>query len=154
MLAFEEGTQAQWLHDLLVPHAERVIVCNVRGRSETTNKSDRIDADALSELLRRGAVKPVFHGTPEVLTLKELVRNYNNLVEDATRVMQRIKAIFRGRAIRTSGPKQWGHAFDPRCSAKLRVEFMMAFPRRLAIRTRIGVVDEAIRAQKWRKTGC
>ena len=48
-VAFEEGTQAQWLHDLLVDHAERVIVCNVRGRSETTNKSDRIDADGLSD---------------------------------------------------------------------------------------------------------
>jgi transposase len=102
-VAFEEGTQAQWLHDLLVPHAERVIVCNVRGRSETTNKSDRIDADALSELLRLGALKPVFHGAPEILTLKELVRNYNNLVSDSTRVMQRIKAMFRARAIRTPG---------------------------------------------------
>jgi len=102
-VAFEEGTQAQWLHDLIVPHAERVIVCNVRGRSETTNKSDRIDADGLSELLRLGALKAVFHGSPEVLTLKELVRNYNNLVEDSTRVMLRIKAIFRARAIGTPG---------------------------------------------------
>jgi hypothetical protein len=60
-----KGPQAQWLHDLTVPHAERVIVCNVRGRSETTNKSDGIDADGLSELLRLGALKPVFHGAPE-----------------------------------------------------------------------------------------
>ena len=30
-VAFEEGTQAQWLHDLLIDYAERVIVCNVRG---------------------------------------------------------------------------------------------------------------------------
>jgi hypothetical protein len=29
-VVFEEGTQAQWLHDLLQPHAERLIVCNVR----------------------------------------------------------------------------------------------------------------------------
>jgi acetolactate synthase small subunit len=32
-----------------------------------------------------------------------LVRSYNNLVEDATRVMQRIKAMFRARAIATKG---------------------------------------------------
>lgn len=102
-VAFEEGTQAQWLHDLLTDHAERVIVCNVRGRSETTNKSDRIDADGLSEMLRLGALKPIFHGATEVLTLKELVRNYNNLIEDSTRVMLRIKAIFRARATRTPG---------------------------------------------------
>jgi len=102
-VAFEEGTQAQWLHDLLIDHAERVIVCNVRGRSETTNKSDRIDADGLSELLRLGALKPVFHGVPEVLMLKELVRCYIALVQDSTRVMLRLKAIFRARAIPTPG---------------------------------------------------
>jgi len=37
-----------------------------------------------------------------VLTLKAL-RNYNSLVEDATRVMPRIKAVFHARAIRTPG---------------------------------------------------
>ncbi len=102
-VAFEEGTQAQWLHDLIVPHVERVVVCNTRGRSKAVNKSDRIDAKRLSELLRLGSLKPVFHGESTLLTLKELVRNYNNLVEDSTRVMQRIKALFRGRAIRTPG---------------------------------------------------
>jgi len=102
-VAFEEGTQAQWLHDLLVDHAERVIVCNVRGRSETSNKNDRIDAAGLSELLRLGALRPVFHGAPEMLTLKELVRSYSCLVSDSTRVMLRIKAIFRARAIPTPG---------------------------------------------------
>jgi len=102
-VAFEEGTQAQWLHDLLQPHAERVVVCNMRGKSEATNKSDRIDAAEVSERLRLGSLKTVHHGTTSVLTLKEFVRNYNSLVEDATRVMLRIKALFRARAIRVSG---------------------------------------------------
>ena len=102
-VAFEEGTQAQWLHDLLEPHCERVVVCNLRGRSETTNKSDRIDADWLSEQLRLGALKSVYHGSPALGTLKELVRCYTNLVDDSTRVMSRVKAIYRGRAIGTSG---------------------------------------------------
>ena len=61
-VAFEEGTQAQWLHDVLRPHVERVIVCNMRGRGEIGNKSDRVDADRLSELLRLGGLKPVYHG--------------------------------------------------------------------------------------------
>jgi transposase len=102
-VAFEEGTQAQWLHDLLVPHAEKVIVCNVRGQNEGGNKNDRIDVERLSLELRNGTLKPVFHGTPSMLTLNELVRSYNNLVEDGTRVMQRIKAMFRARAIPTKG---------------------------------------------------
>lgn len=79
------------------------MVCHVRGRSETENKSDRTDADELSDRLREGRLKSVYHGAPEVLTLKELVRSYTGLVSDSTRVMLRIKAIFRGRAIGTSG---------------------------------------------------
>lgn len=102
-VAFEEGTQAQWLHDLLQPHAEQVIVCNVRGKSAVANKSDRADADDLSEQLRLGSLKAVYHGAPSVLALKELVRNYTSLVEDSTRVMLRIKALFRARAIATPG---------------------------------------------------
>src|SRR5439155_217712 len=69
-VAFEEGTQAQWMHDLLQAHAEHVIVCNMRGRSESGNKSDRIDADGLSEMLRVGSVKSVYHGASGMLTLK------------------------------------------------------------------------------------
>jgi hypothetical protein len=44
-VAFEEGTQSQWLHDVIKPHSEQVVVCNLRGQSATTNKSDRLDAD-------------------------------------------------------------------------------------------------------------
>ena len=83
-VVFEEGTQAQWLHDLLLPHAKQVIVCNVRGRSETSNKSDRIDADWMSEQLRVGALKSVYHGSRGVAALKELGRCYSNLVDDST----------------------------------------------------------------------
>jgi transposase len=102
-VGFEEGTQAQWLHDLIVPHAEKVVVCNLRGERKSGNKSDRIDVDELSKRLRAGTLRSVFHGTPAILNLKELVRSYNNLVEDATRVMQRIKAMFRARGIKTEG---------------------------------------------------
>ena len=68
-----------------------------------TNKSDRIDADGLSEMLRVGSAKSVYHGASGMLTLKELVRCYTNLVDDSMRVMLRIKALFRARAIPTSG---------------------------------------------------
>jgi hypothetical protein len=38
-ITFEEGTQAQWLHDLLTKHAERVIIGNTRGRGEIGNRA-------------------------------------------------------------------------------------------------------------------
>ena len=105
-VAFEEGTQAQWLHDLLAPVVDRVIVCDRRGESKHGNKADQPDADELADLLRCGRLRAVYHGgrgAPARLTLKELARAYQNLVEDATRLMSRLKALFRARGIKTPG---------------------------------------------------
>lgn len=102
-VTFEEGTQAQWLHDLLVPAVAQVIVCNRRGESTHGNKGDHRDADELSDLLRCGRLRAVYHGSPERRTLKELARTYEQLVADATRVMSRLKALFRARGIKTPG---------------------------------------------------
>ena len=54
-------------------------------------------------MLRLGSLKAIYHGAGGLLTLKELVRSYVNLVEDSTRVMLRIKALFRARGIKTPG---------------------------------------------------
>jgi transposase len=107
-VTFEEGTQAQWLHDLLVPVVGQVLVCDRRGETKRGNKGDQLDCDELSELLRRGALRAVYHGSPHRAALKELARTYLNLVEDSTRTMQRIKALFRARAIRVCGPGVYG----------------------------------------------
>jgi transposase len=102
-VALEEGTQAQWLHELLEPVVDRVLVCNRRGQASQGNKGDQPDADELSDLLRCGRLRAVYHERGERATLKELARTYLNLVEDGTRVMQRLKALFRARGIRTPG---------------------------------------------------
>ena len=102
-VAIEEGTQAQWVHDVLQPHVERIVVW--RARDLGGNKNDRVDADRLSELLRAGMLTPVFHEIRDVRALRELARNYVTLVADATRLMLRIKAIFRARGIETKGTK-------------------------------------------------
>ena len=102
-VAFEEGTQAQWLYDLLVPVVDRVIVCDRRGQASHGHKADQADADVLSDLLRQGSLRAVYHGGHERAALKELARTYQNLVEDSTRVMQRLKALFRARGIKTLG---------------------------------------------------
>jgi len=102
-VVFEEGTQSQWLHDLLAPLVDRVVVCDRRGQARQGNKGDQVDADQLSELLRRGGLRAVYHGSPQRADLKELTRAYRTLVEDGTRVMLRLKALFRARAIKTPG---------------------------------------------------
>jgi len=104
-VTFEEGTQAQWLYDVVQPLVTEVIVCDPRQNRllAAGNKSDRIDAQKLAELLRNGSLKAVDHADHGVRELKELVRNYDCLVRDTTRVQNRLKAIFRGRAIACSG---------------------------------------------------
>lgn len=104
-VTFEEGTQAQWLYDLVQPLVTAVIVCDPRQNRllRGGNKSDRIDAQKLAELLRNGSLKAVDHRDHGVRVLKELVRNYECLVQDTTRVMSRLKAIYRGRAIACKG---------------------------------------------------
>lgn len=107
-VAFEEGTQSQWLYDLIRPLADDVMVCNLRGERRPGNKNDILDADQVSELLRLGGLRRVYHGSPQRLDLKELVYAYTNLVDDSTRVMLRIKALFRARAIPTRGRTVYG----------------------------------------------
>jgi transposase len=102
-VTFEEGTQAQWLHDLLSPQVHRVLVCDRRGESKTGNKGDTPDADRLSDRLRKGDLRAVYHGSRHRAELKELARTYLNLVEDSTRTMQRIKSLFRARGIKAPG---------------------------------------------------
>jgi Transposase len=104
-VTFEEGTQAGWLYEIVKPVVAEVIVCNPRRNKllAVGNKADRVDAQKLAELLRCGQLKPVYHGTPGVRRLKELVHSYDSLVGDTIRVMNRVKAIYRGRAIGCAG---------------------------------------------------
>jgi transposase len=106
-LTFEEGTYSAWLYDLLAPHVSRLVVCDPRHNAllKAGSKNDPIDAHKLAELLRVNALRPVYHGQHSLRTLKELSRSYTTLVQDSTRVMNRLKALYRSRAIPCSGTK-------------------------------------------------
>jgi transposase len=106
-VTFEEGTQAQWLHDLLTPVVDQIVVCDRRGEHRG-NKADQLDADKLSHRLLSGGLRAVYHGSSDRLTLQELTRTYMNLVEDSTRTMLRLKSLFRARAIRAPGTRIYG----------------------------------------------
>src|SRR5690349_17681077 len=63
-VTFEEGTYSTWLYDLLAQRVGKVVVCNPRKNAllKKGNKSDRIDARKLAELLRSKLLSPVYHG--------------------------------------------------------------------------------------------
>ena len=138
-VTFEEGTQAQWLHDLLRPLVQRVVVCDRRGLTLPGTKADQADADRLAELLRRNAVRPVYHGAEvnaHLATLKELARAYEALVQDSTRVMLRLKALFRARAIPTRGAA----LYQP----EHRAEWVGKLPNELGVRFRAQTLFTAL----------
>jgi len=107
---FEEGTWAAWLYDLLRPHVTKIVVCNPRRNAllKDGNKNDRIDAQKLAELLYLNKLKPVYHGEHGLRAVKELVRSYLTITRDFTRVMTRVKALYRSWAIPCTGKQVYG----------------------------------------------
>lgn len=104
-VTFEEGSQADWLYDVVRAFVKEAIVCDPRKNKllGEGSKTDRIDARKLAELLRAGLLRPVYHGHQATRELKHLVRGYEVLTVDTLRTMGRIKALYRGCGIRTPG---------------------------------------------------
>src|SRR4030088_201011 len=121
-LTFEEGTWAAWLYDLLKPHVAKLVVCNPRKNAllKDGNKSDRIDARKLAELLRGNQLKSVYHGETGVRMLRELARSYLTIVKDLTRVMNRLKAVYRSWAIPGAGRDAYYRRHRAQWLAKIR----------------------------------
>jgi len=120
-VTFEEGTWAAWLHDLLTPHVTRVVVCDPRKTrlGKDRNKNDRSDARALAELLYKNELEPVYHGEHGLRTLRELARSYLTLTRDLTRVMSRVKAIYRSWGIACDGQQVYAPRHRTEWLAKL-----------------------------------
>lgn len=131
-VTFEEGTCAAWLYDLLKPHVTKVVVCDPRKNAllKTGNKNDRIDARKLADLLRSGLLSPVYHGENGIRALKELARSYLTLTKDLTRVMSRLKALYRSWAIPCTGKQVYRPRYRsewlqkiPEAGVRRRAEF-------------------------------
>jgi transposase len=92
---FEEGTWAAWWYDLRKPHVTELGGCDPRknARMKEGNKSDKIDARQLADLLRGGYLRSVYHGENGLRTVNELARRYLTISQDLTRVMNRVKAL-------------------------------------------------------------
>src|SRR5262250_1649175 len=120
-VTLEEGTWAAWLHDLLLPHVARVLVCDSRENAllKTGNKNDRIDARKLSDLLYMNKLSAVYHGEQGMRTLRELARSHITMTRDLTRVMSRLKAIYRSWAIACAGQQVYAPHYRAEWLAKI-----------------------------------
>jgi len=134
-------------------------VCDRRGERRRGNKGDERDADSLSDRLLKGDLRPVYHGRSDRGTLQELTRTYLNMTGNATRTMQRIKSLFRARAIKTKGSDVYSCAnrtewldklSDP--GARFRARALLTeldLLRELRSETKEAMVVEARRDADW-----
>jgi len=129
-VTFEEGTCAAWLYDLLKSRITQVLVCDPRKNAllKVGNKNDRIDSRKLAELLRSDLLRSVFHEDTGIRTVKELARSYMTITKDLTRVMVRLKALYRSWAIPCAGQQ----VYAPRRRAEWLAKITEAGVRRRA----------------------
>ena len=106
-VTWKEGTWAAWLYDLLQPQAAQVLVCDplaqclIKGRQQ--ERQDRC-AQAGRLVAHGNAAAGLPRGLHGLRTLRELGRSYQtNSSQDLNRVMNRIKALYRGWSIPCAG---------------------------------------------------
>jgi transposase len=92
-----------WLHELLSPHVDEIVVVSPKKRREGS-KSDARDARGLAEDLRTGAVKKrVFKAGRAYQELRSAVRGYGALVQDVVRVKNRLRSVYYSRGVHGMG---------------------------------------------------
>jgi transposase len=109
-IACEAGPLAPWLKGLLETQLREVVVCDRRRTRLAARggpKTDKFDADRLSECLRTGSVHPIHVPDGAHAEIRRYLLHYVRLVRDQRRIYQRIKALFlesglRVRAARTA----------------------------------------------------
>lgn len=82
-----------WLYDLLTGNGFQVVISNpikTKAIASAKIKNDKLDSHMLAQLLRAGLVSTVHVSNLETRRLKELLRHRNRLVQDATRMKNRI----------------------------------------------------------------
>jgi transposase len=108
-LCIEEGELSAWLYELLRPHVARVVVA--RAVRDPGPKSDAIDAFGWAERLRTNAIRTaVFKAPQRYATLRELAGSYRVVRDDLVRAKNRVKSLYRRRAICVSGEAIYGEA--------------------------------------------
>lgn len=105
-VAIENGTRGAWLYHGLQDVCDTIMVANLCGTGKyRETKNDPIDAAELANLLRMGALRPVYvHTREDHRALKEGVRCYEQINQDVVRTKNRLKAVFLSVGIECSGP--------------------------------------------------
>jgi transposase len=106
ILTFEECELSNWFYEILVKEVDEIVVCNpVHNRDYKAKKTDKLDARKLANLLRGNFLTPVFHNGSQREQFRDLMSAYTDLVEEAVRIKQRYKSLFRKNGYRITGER-------------------------------------------------
>jgi transposase len=98
-----EATTNSWaVAEILEPYVERVVVSNplkTKAIAEATVKTDTVDSHTLAQLLRAGFLPEVWHPSGPIQLLRQLTVFYASLINDRTRVKNRLQSLFHRRLI-------------------------------------------------------
>ena len=85
-----------WLYDLLTAHNFNVVISNplkTKAIASAKIKNDKVDSHMLAQLLRADLIATVHVCSLKTRKLKELLRHRRRLVQDATRMKNRIHML-------------------------------------------------------------
>jgi transposase len=103
-VAIEAGNQTAWIYEVLVVLGARVTVVNpakVKLIAESRRKTDKIDANILSELLRLGGLpEPVHMPGKETRALRGLLVARRQLVAARTKICNVVRGLLRQESMR------------------------------------------------------
>jgi transposase len=112
-IALEATTNTWAVVALLRPFVARIVVANplrTRAIAEAKVKTDKIDAEALAQLLRCDYLPAVWQPDQETQQLRELSAQRSGLVADQTRLKNRVRSLLAQRLISAPMPTLFGVA--------------------------------------------
>jgi len=95
-IVIESMCSWHWLYDLLTSHDFNVVISNplkTKAIASAKIKNDKVDSHMLAQLLRADLIATVYVPSLKTRTLKELLRHRRRLVNDATRMKNRIHML-------------------------------------------------------------
>ncbi len=102
VVALEATTNSWAVAEILEPYVARVLVSNplkTKAIAESTVKTDKVDSKTLAQLLRVGFLPEVWHPSGSFQLLRQLTVFYASLINDRTRVKNRLQSLFHRRLI-------------------------------------------------------
>jgi transposase len=97
-IVIESTASWYWLYDLLTASGFEVVISNpvkTKAIASAKIKNDRVDSHMLAQLLRADLIPTVYVSPLQLRKLKELIRHRQRLVNDTTRMKNRIHALLR-----------------------------------------------------------